>query len=1314
MQSLELDAPVPEDRDELADAFRQYLEAAAERRVVIVVDALDQLDAADGAHTLNWLPVNLPPGVRIVVSSLDHPALGALRGRGRQVRELLCGPLAPGDSGGIVERFLERYNKRLDEEQKGELLAKAGADSPLYLLSALEQLRTLGSYEQITARIRSLPQTVQELLDWILTRLAAGVEGQEAFGEDLVAAYTSYIAIGRGGMTEAELAVLCSEVDTEGEFWVLHRTLRPYLMQRGELVDYSHTQLREAVERRYLRDTVRIGRHREVARHFWDCGYASKRALSELPYHLTCGERWDVLTRVLRDLNMVDAKCAAGMTYELVSDYDFACERLPQLRAAREQDEADRERLRGYAAELAGYAARATQQKAGGGRHTPPVAPACRMPLSVEELGELTEAWMLPDDDARRVEQYARFVRSEAHHLARFAALPGFCGQHAHNTRHRWLAVGTDAIKTLNADQEHFAVLAPPPPMGLVNPFAPFPLALVGHSETVVGLGMSAEGGTVASASWDTTVRVWDVSSGRCRHVLRLARRPEALALTPDGRLVAVSDTEGAVAVWDAVTGNLLHSLQAGPPAITSIALTADGRFLLTLRADNQIRLWNVVTGEVVRRLSTPETPLGSVAMSADASTIVAVDGGLRTWMREYVSEALDDRAGRQGADRREATGSEMEGDPEGDAFASEGGLDGLLSRNCGLYVWRGPDAEEPVALDGHTGGIDALALTPDGNFAAAGDTSGTVVVWDVRAGECVARTRASDNVVASVAMSADGRVIACGCMDSWLRCFEAGGGEPLRNVPRYASCLAWSADAAVGVVASHGGDVWVWDVTRGWGASETLRHSIRACSIAFTRDGARAVSGGWDRTIRVWDPDSCECVQTIPHRLNAVTGLAISCDGSLALTSSLSGEVQGWDLNTGECLWVGEADAGGALGMAMASSGAFGVCIGDDRRPWLWRTSDGVSMCATIDDCRSVAVGPDNRALAIGLEDGSVQVLDLQMSRWLATLTEHAGAVCCVAFSPDGCLLASGDDAGGVCVWDVVEARLLLRLGGHIGAVRAVRFINGTNLLASAGDDASIRVCDCASGQCVAAVGLDAPATALDASVARMAVALNDGAVGFYRLRNVEYDRFAVTVLPPAPGEGGSLDAPGVHRAVCPACGSDVVPPEAWARIAIEVGGRTDAVEIPSLAPARRATGADALCVDCGTCGAPLCFNPFVPEYDLPWRETGGDTDRDADIPLDALPAVPVPRARAALPMLALAAASVGAFSLGLSPWIWMPAAIVAVLFGAMYALVLSGRVRVVECPDCGAAAAMVGDRLWCRTCLEREDRDQSWPGPS
>ena len=149
-------------------------------------------------------------------------------------------------------------------------------------------------------------------------------EAGRPVGAPLVKQFVCLLGVSRHGLSQAELVDLLEPGDPLGNVAALLRLLRPYLMRRGELLDFYHGQLRQVVEESYLAEGLRRAAHQDLASYFSNQGYGSWRTLSELPYHLTHGQRWESLGRVLGSLEFIQAKCSASLTPELIADYRLA------------------------------------------------------------------------------------------------------------------------------------------------------------------------------------------------------------------------------------------------------------------------------------------------------------------------------------------------------------------------------------------------------------------------------------------------------------------------------------------------------------------------------------------------------------------------------------------------------------------------------------------------------------------------------------------------------------------------------------------------------------------------------------------------------------------------------------------------------------------------------------------------------------------------------------------------------------------------------------------------------------------------------
>jgi len=285
---------------------KPQVEAGA-RRIVIVLDALDQLLPLEAAHGLGWLLDYMPEKARLVVSSLEGDCLDVLRRRGAE--EIALPPLSVDERRQIAQTVLSEWRRKLDDRQTAALLAHLAVENPLYLRVALEELRLFGVFERLTARIEALAEDVPGLFNQVLARL------EEDHGRHLVAEAFTLLGCSRYGLSEPELLDLLAG---EGEeqfpraLWArLARSARAYLVQRGDLIGFFHRQLADAVAARYL---VRENKHAKLAAYFEQAPL--ERKLDEYPYQLQHAEQCQALAAALSDLDFFDHAWEQDRKYE--------------------------------------------------------------------------------------------------------------------------------------------------------------------------------------------------------------------------------------------------------------------------------------------------------------------------------------------------------------------------------------------------------------------------------------------------------------------------------------------------------------------------------------------------------------------------------------------------------------------------------------------------------------------------------------------------------------------------------------------------------------------------------------------------------------------------------------------------------------------------------------------------------------------------------------------------------------------------------------------------------------------------------------
>jgi cytochrome c len=276
--------------------------------------------------------------------------------------------------------------------------------------------------------------------------------------------------------------------------------------------------------------------------------------------------------------------------------------------------------------------------------------------------------------------------------------------------------------------------------------------------------------------------------------------------------------------------------------------------------------------------------------------------------------------------------------------------------------------------LDEHGGPVKGIAVSDDGSRALSASFDYSVILWDLPARKPIAHLYGHDAAVNAVAFLPHGQAIS----------------------------------------ASDDGTLAIWDLARERSIARLTGHRGKVAALAVSPDGRLAASGGWDRTVRLWDLASHAQLRELAARDN-VNAVRFSTDGARVLAGASDGSIQIWRTADGIQQGVLKGHDFAVTALDLSADGRLAASASVDETVQLWDLDQGapkLTLYGHEGPVLAVALSADGRLVASGGVDGTVRVWRGDGDR-LRVYQRHGGPVWSVAFTPDGKSLLSGGADG-------------------------------------------------------------------------------------------------------------------------------------------------------------------------------------------------------------------------------------------------------------------------------------------------------------
>ncbi|MGH6816443.1 MAG: caspase family protein [Hyphomicrobiaceae bacterium] len=151
----------------------------------------------------------------------------------------------------------------------------------------------------------------------------------------------------------------------------------------------------------------------------------------------------------------------------------------------------------------------------------------------------------------------------------------------------------------------------------------------------MMAIAVAPNGRTIASGSFDGTVKVWDVvSENPIRTHAGTAHSVTSAAVRPDGGAIAIGSGDKAGRIWDTASGRILRTLEGHADRVTAVAAGSDGRTVVSGSDDRTVRLWDTASGRLLRTPGSHIYSVTALAVTQDGGRILSRDwrGEIKRW----------------------------------------------------------------------------------------------------------------------------------------------------------------------------------------------------------------------------------------------------------------------------------------------------------------------------------------------------------------------------------------------------------------------------------------------------------------------------------------------------------------------------------------------------------------------------------------------------------------------------------------------------------------------------------------------------------